>query len=211
MEQTEAAAPWLRNWSSLPKREDLGSSSPQPDSTPPWQRNWSSLPPKQEALFQMTNREAERAIRNTSPSTAKTTADAFYKPTRFDQVFDRLIQAESGGRHRSNGRLTTSPVGARGITQVMPKTGEDPGYGIKPLQNDSEQEYRRFGRDYLAAMINEFEGDYRKAVAAYNAGPGNVQKAVAKAEEKGGDWAQYLPKKSETIPYMEKILGGLNG
>lgn len=198
--------PWLKNWSSLPQREEASQASSQP-SVSPWKKNWSSLPPKSEALLGMTHREAERAVRDASPSTAQSAVDAFYKPTQFDRVFENLIQAESRGRHKTNGRLTTSPVGARGITQVMPKTGEDPGYGIKPLQNDSEEEYRRFGRDYLAAMVNEFDGDYRKAVAAYNAGPGNVKKAVAKAEEKGGDWVQYLPKKSETIPYMKKILG----
>lgn len=126
----------------------------------------------------------------------------------FDRVFDKLIQAESRGRHRGKGgRLTESPVGAKGITQVMPKTAADPGYGVQPIQNDTEEEYIRFGREYLGAMVKEFNGDMRKAVAAYNAGPGSVINAVNAAKKKGGDWVQFLPKKSETIPYMKKILG----
>lgn len=128
----------------------------------------------------------------------------------FNKVFDKLIQAESRGRHRdSSGKLTTSPVGAKGITQVMRKTGQDPGYGVAPLKDQSEAEYIRFGRDYLQAMLKEFNGDYPKALAAYNAGPGNVKKAIRKAKNSGGNWTDYLPKKSETIPYIKKILGSL--
>lgn len=126
----------------------------------------------------------------------------------FQNVFNRLIQAESRGRHMdASGKLTTSPTGAKGISQIMPATGRNPGFGIQPLQNESEEEYLRVGREYLQAMLGEFNGDFRKAVAAYNAGPGNVQKAITQAQSKGGDWTQYLPKKSETIPYMNRVLG----
>lgn len=127
---------------------------------------------------------------------------------QFEQVYDKLLMAESRNRHRNaDGSLVTSPVGAQGVSQVMPKTGRDPGYGVRPIQNDSEEEFRRFGRDYLQAMVREFDGDFEKAVAAYNAGPGSVQNAVKRANRSGGSWTQYLPKKSETLPYMERILG----
>lgn len=198
--------PWEMNWSSLPQ-EAVTTANRGAENPKPWDMSWSALPPKEEALRGMSIKQAERAVRSTDASTVATAHSAFYRPTKFDKVFENLIQAESRGRHRTGGRLTTSPVGAKGITQVMPKTGIAPGYGVQPLQNDSEQEYRRFGRDYLSAMINEFGGDFRKAVAAYNAGPGNVKKAITKAEKEGGDWVQYLPKKSETIPYMKEILG----
>lgn len=180
--QQSDVPPWEKSWGR--GRGEVGEISSTDTSLPPWAKEWgrgrSSYVPPQE------------------PSNS----------FDFDTVFERLIQAESRGRHRSStGGLTTSPVGAQGISQVMPKTGRDPGYGVKPLQDDSEEEYLRFGRDYLKAMLNEFGEDYRKAVAAYNAGPGSVKKAVAAAEKKGGDWTQYLPKKSESIPYMNKILG----
>lgn len=130
----------------------------------------------------------------------------------FESVFNNLIQAESGGRHYGkDGGLLTSPVGARGITQIMPETARTPGYGIKPIQDESEEEYLRFGRDYLKAMVKKYNGDFRKAIASYNAGAGNVDKAVRAAKRRGGDWIDYLPKKSETIPYMDKILGTRGG
>lgn len=123
----------------------------------------------------------------------------------FEQVFNRLVGAESKGRHTdASGALTTSPVGAQGITQVMPKTGKVPGYGVTPIQNNSKEEYLRFGKDYLRAMLREFDGDYEKAVAAYNAGAGSVKKAITKG---GDNWKNFLPKRSETLPYLNKILG----
>lgn len=123
---------------------------------------------------------------------------------RFEEVFSKLINQESGGKHEVGGKLLTSPKGAAGITQLMPHTSADPGYGIKPLQNKSQAEYVRLGRDYLKAMLTEFNGDYEKALAAYNAGPGNVKEAISKG---GPKWKDFLPKKSETLPYINNILG----
>lgn len=129
-------------------------------------------------------------------------------PDYFDQVYSKLLSAETRTQHTdAKGNLITSGKGALGISQVMPKTGATPGYGVIPIQDSSEQEYRRFGRDYLKAMVKEFDGDYEKAVAAYNAGVGSVKKAITKASNDKGDWKDYLPKRSETIPYMNKILG----
>lgn len=86
-------------------------------------------------------------------------------------------QQESGGRHRNaDGSLVTSRSGARGIAQIMPDTGANPGYGVKPLQNDSEAEHRRFQKDYMTALLGHFGGDQSKALAAYNWGPGNVDR-----------------------------------
>ena len=140
-----------------------------------------------------------------------TTPKDSYKPQplkqdkQFETVFSKLIQAESRGQHTDkSGKLITSSAGATGISQLMGPTAAKPGYGVEPLKDKSEAEYLRVGRDYLKAMLKEFDGDYRKAVAAYNAGPGNIKKAVAKG---GVKWEDHLPKPSETKPYMKKILG----
>lgn len=125
-----------------------------------------------------------------------------------DTVFQGLINAESGGQHidKKTGNLLTSSAGARGITQLMPKTAANPGYGITPVKDDSEEEYTRVGKAVLEKMYSKY-GDWELALAAYNAGPKNVDTARGKAERYGGDWKDYLPKPSETLPYLDKILG----
>lgn len=130
----------------------------------------------------------------------------------FERVFANMIQAESGGKHTGKtGNLLESPAGARGITQLMPGTARDPGYGIDPVRDDSETEYLRVGRSYLQAMLTTYSGDYNKALAAYNAGSRNVDNAITRARKAGkpDDWMEYLPKKSETIPYVNKVMKGL--
>jgi hypothetical protein len=68
------------------------------------------------------------------------------------------------------------------------------------MRDDSEAENRRAGRDYLDAMYRRY-GDEATALAAYNWGPGNVDKWL----KKGGDPKQ-LP--AETKKYIGNILGG---
>jgi soluble lytic murein transglycosylase-like protein len=63
----------------------------------------------------------------------------------------------------------TSPVGARGLTQLMPGTAAD--LGVRDVYH-SEQNLRA-GARYLAIQIGRFS-DIRLALAAYNAGPNRV-------------------------------------
>lgn len=120
-----------------------------------------------------------------------------------ESIFGKVIQVESRGKHRdASGALTTSSVGAQGITQIMPKTGKSPGYGVAPLKDDSEAEYLRMGKDLLRAYTREFNGDLAKGLAAYNFGPGNVRKTI---NAHGENWRSALPK--ETSNYLKKILG----
>lgn len=70
----------------------------------------------------------------------------------------------------------------------------------------TEEASRVFGQQYLAGMIRAFDGDVEKALAAYNAGPGNVQNAIARANAEGGDWKDYLPRPEETLPYIRNVL-----
>lgn len=125
----------------------------------------------------------------------------------FETIFSNLKVAESGGRHlNAKGDLTTSKAGAQGITQVMPKTQANPGYGVTPMREKTQAEFERVGRDYLKAMYREYGGDWEKTLAAYNAGPGNLNRAISKAEAQGGHWKDFLPKPEETLPYIDKIL-----
>ena len=91
--------------------------------------------------------------------------------TAADGLMQGLIKTESGGNPNA-----VSNKGAVGLTQIMPETGRNPGYGVQPLQNDSPEENMRFGRDYLNAMIKANGGDVNKGLSAYNQGQGNLQK-----------------------------------
>jgi len=132
-------------------------------------------------------------------------------PVAPGNIFDRQIQAESGGRHIDprTGQIMTSPKGALGIAQIMPATARQPGYGIAPITDEelrTPEGNRAFGERYKQGMLTAFNGDEEKATAAYNAGPGAVQKAVRRAEQQGGDYKDYLPR--ETQNYLQKVFGG---
>ena len=66
-----------------------------------------------------------------------------------------------------------SPVGAFGLTQIMPGTAGD--LGIYPAYYDDPYLQVTGGARYLAQMLAMFDGNIIHALAAYNAGPGNVQ------------------------------------
>jgi len=109
-------------------------------------------------------------------------------------LFRRLVQQESGFNPTA-----VSPVGAQGLGQVMPATARDPGFGVRPLAAEDlmdPSENLRFSAEYLSAMMREFDGNERLALAAYNAGPGAVRKY--------GD----VPPFEETQNYVRSILGG---
>ena len=122
-------------------------------------------------------------------------ADAMARRFGLDpELFRRQIQQESGFQESA-----VSPVGARGLGQIMPDTAAQPGYGVTPLSADlidDPEENLRFSAEYMAAMLKKYDGDYRLALAAYNAGAGAVDKA-------GG-----VPDFEETQNYVSKILRG---
>ncbi len=125
-------------------------------------------------------------------------------------TFDRLLRQESGGRQfDSAGNVITSSKGAIGIAQVMPATGPEAAK-LAGLPWDAERfkkdpEYNKsLGRAYFDKQLSTF-GDERLALAAYNAGPGAVARAIRLAERSGGDPLTYLPE--ETQKYVPAIMG----
>lgn len=121
-----------------------------------------------------------------------------------DQIFGKMLGAESGNQnYLPNGQAVVSPTGAKYAAQVQPETARNPGYGVRPAQADTPEEYNRVGREYFEAMNKKYDGNREKAVAAYNAGPGRVDHAIKLAEQNGGDWKQYLP--AETQQYLAKV------
>lgn len=88
------------------------------------------------------------------------------------EVYNRLIAKESGWDPNAKGA-----AGELGFSQIMKETGIKPGMGVTPIQDRSDPvDNLRFGAEYLGALIDEFGGDYTKALQAYNGGLGNVQK-----------------------------------
>jgi len=117
------------------------------------------------------------------------------RDTGFVSLVDRVIQQESRGDPNA-----VSPVGAAGLMQVMPDTARKPGFGVKPLawgDRFDPVENRRFGEEYLQAMLTEFNGDQARALVAYNWGVGNARKWSGELSD--------LP--AETKNYVQTILG----
>ena len=108
------------------------------------------------------------------------------------KIADAVKQVESGGDANA-----ISPKGAVGTMQTIPSTLKDPGFGVKPAQNNSSKELERVGTEYLGAMQNKYD-NLNHALIAYNWGPGNADKWI----KKGAKFAE-LPK--ETQNYVKKI------
>lgn len=124
-------------------------------------------------------------------------------PVSPDDTFKRMQQVESGNRdYTAAGAPVTSSAGAMFKNQVMPATAANPGYGIKPAAAQTPEEYNRVGQEYYQALLKQFGGDEQKAVAAYNAGPGRVQKNIQ--ANAGQLNPQQLPQ--ETQGYLQKVL-----
>jgi hypothetical protein len=96
-------------------------------------------------------------------------ADASKKYGVPADLLQRQLQAESSGDPRA-----VSSAGARGLMQLMPGTAKDLGVTdpFDPTQSIMG------GAAYMAQMYKQF-GSWPEALAAYNAGPGNVQKKGA--------------------------------
>lgn len=99
-----------------------------------------------------------------------------------------------------------SPVGAFGLTQIMPGTAGD--LGIYPEYYDSPYIQVEGGARYLAQMLRMFDGNIIHALAAYNAGPGNVQNygGVPPFQETQ-HYVQVIPEKYN---YYLSVVGGID-
>jgi hypothetical protein len=115
-------------------------------------------------------------------------------------IAEVALSQESGGRRLgADGQLLTSAKGAQGEMQVMPDTQANPGFGVRPAAlgpdgKPTPDEIARVGVDYIAAMQQRYGGDAAKTLAAYNAGPGTLDAAIA---AHGDDWLSHMPEETQ--------------
>ena len=113
-------------------------------------------------------------------------------------------------------REAKSPVGARGLMQLMPGTAREtaPAAGVVytlAALTQNPQDNIRLGSTYFGKLMTLYNGSYVLSVAAYNAGPGNANKWIrANGDPRlpGTDivkWVESIPI-SETRGYVQRVL-----
>ena len=138
-----------------------------------------------------------RALKNTPSGTAAEKKMAV--PPAYESMIEEASQKNKLDPHlvkaviRQESNFNTRDVsrtGAQGLMQLMPGTARALGVGnsFDPYQNVHG------GAKYLKLMLDLFDGDITRALAAYNAGPGSVRKY------KG------IPPFAETQAYVPRVM-----
>ena len=144
------------------------------------------------AALAAAKQQTDAAVTQTNPAAKdygqliKQAAEKFDLP---ENLLSSIIQHESNFNSKA-----VSHAGAQGLMQLMPGTAKF--LGVKD-SFDPEQNITG-GARYIRQMLNQFNGSIELALAAYNAGPGNVKKH-------GG-----IPPFKETQNYVKKVLNTYN-
>lgn len=104
-----------------------------------------------------------------------------------------------------------SPVGALGLMQIMPKTGEYIAGRLKEPWDSTQALFNpdtnvRYGAFYYRRMLQQFDQHFALAAAAYNAGPHRVKRWLPKDQPMAADiWIEMIPF-DETRNYVKSVL-----
>ncbi|HEX2764201.1 MAG TPA: lytic transglycosylase domain-containing protein [Allosphingosinicella sp.] len=153
---------------------------------------------------------------------ARNKGATFYDPAGFPEVAlppaysHHWALAHGITRQESSfDRAATSPVGARGMMQLMPGTARETAgksglpYDLSRLTSDPAYNIQ-LGTSYFSTLLDQWGGNAALAVASYNAGAGNVRKWIRENGDPrmGGDivaWIEKIPY-SETRNYVQRVL-----
>jgi len=104
-------------------------------------------------------------------------------------LIQQVVKAESGFNSQA-----TSQTGAMGLMQLMPETAAS--YGVQDAYDTTQN--LDGGTHFLKDLLDRFQGNVPLSLAAYNAGPGAVEKYNG------------VPPYKETQAYVKKIMAGLS-
>jgi soluble lytic murein transglycosylase len=165
------------------------------------------MPETAVAVARKAGREGVVLIDAGWPMAAEVPADAGLEPA----LALGIIRQES-----SFDPVTVSPVGARGLMQLMPSTATQVAKtlgirGTLPSLTADTALNIRLGSSYLSGLMGDFAGCTPLAVAGYNAGPGRVAEWLGtNGDPRAGgadmiDWVEEIPF-GETRNYVQRVI-----
>ena len=135
---------------------------------------------------------------------------AYAQTTEYPIAHPELVYAVMREESRFRAAVV-SPVGARGLMQIMPKTGERLAAAMQLPSYQHDDLFRpeinlRMGSFYLNRLLQRFNGRMSAAIAAYNAGPERVERWLAARGNLSDDmWVETIPFR-ETRRYVRRVL-----
>ena len=126
---------------------------------------------------------ADTGVQQTAPVAPQQTAPVAPQQTAPNISPRDIAKVESGNKPFAVGPVVPGQGSAKSEMQVMDKTSLNPGFGVQPAQLNGNKEHDeaervRVGTDYHSALVKHYGND-SLGTAAYNWGPGNLDKWIA--------------------------------
>ena len=139
-----------------------------------------------------------------STSLAKDIHDAAKEAGVEPRVAFGLVRAESSFR-----TAAVSPVGAIGLTQLMPATARwlEPGISRQALKQPEAN--LRIGFKYLKQLLDKYDGNQKLALTAFNRGPGTVDRLIKRGRNPDNGYAEKVltGESSRHVALMNRKFG----
>ena len=120
-----------------------------------------------------------------------------FQATEYSYGIPRFLLAKQAQQESNFDPTAVSSAGAQGIMQIIPRWHP----GVNPFDPNEAIPY---AGKFLRELYDRF-GSWRKALAAYNAGPSALQRRIT---DYGDDWLKHMPR--ETQDYVARITKDVN-